>query len=329
MTRAKESFRMRHSSRIWLPWPFVGQLVATLALLFGLGLPGAWAYERIITLEETQHEEVDSVWDRFGGSVGFGYGLSLDIEYDLPQYTYGPTLQEYLDRLGLEFESDPWFLRLSARFRLTSQLTIWTTIPYAVTFADNAKGPADDAVRLNSGLGDISAGLYYGAVRESKSYPGITFYCSTDSDTAKYYSFGDGLWAYTGGLVMRKSLSSSFYAVGSGSYTVSQAKNGVSHSDSCVYGIGLGIGSPIDKLGWQEIKLFSSSPGEVRMDDDILLEYGETLSLSISTSSVQNRDDKGELFSRPRVTTLSITLRDLGEDVGDDNTISVECSLSF
>jgi len=289
-----------------------------------------WSYERVIRLQESSWAtDFVRTRDRFQFTIGIGYGVTTDLDSALPLYSYSSAFDDYLDRLDLEYASDPIFFRCSASALFGRDLGIWLAVPYAIASGDDDSGPARTAPTLKAGLGDVSVGAFFHLLYGKRRLPSLMMWASANSDTSKYYSFGDGLWNNSLGFRSRQVLGPVFYLLGTGTYTMLDAKNGVEHDDNYSYGAGVGLRDPGGGPAWLEFELVYAHSGDIAVDSEVFAESEDELALTISIPNHEPLVRGRRQSSGNARGMMTVTFRDLLEDLGDDNTIAFEYSVSF
>ena len=291
--------RSGFGGRTWLGLG-VSVLVAFGWLRSNIGL----AYEREVVLpEQYQTEsEKETLADRFSVELSVGMNLVRSLNSyraqamgisDFDQLT--PQGKTYLDRLGLEFSKSTVTAGVGATYLINPRTGVFLTVPGSLVHAERdatAAGPRGSTITVTEddwavGIGDVSAGISYGLLLETETskIPTVNVQFEADSDLAKYYSLGDGVWGFTPGVRVSKFLTESYYLFGTGSYTYKMEKNGAEPGDVIGYGGGIGF-LMNNKQSRAEIGLTMYSFGESTIDGQPAFEEGNNLVLRLGVQSV-------------------------------------------
>jgi hypothetical protein len=205
-----------------------------ISFLFTLGLlisSSSEAYEKEVGLDEPYqtNREIEKLADRFKLDFTFGYGYYSNPALTTGIYKTDPKIDIYRDKLGLKFSENTGTFRLAATVAITKWLGIYLVVPTGIVKFNEKTGaeqsPEEDKYKFE--VGDIFGGVYLHILPETKYLPNLVINIDANSDTAKYSSLGDGVWDFTGGVQMRKLLSSYFYLFALGDYTYKMEKNNV------------------------------------------------------------------------------------------------------
>jgi hypothetical protein len=276
------------------------------------------AYEKEIVLGEAYEtkQEKESLKDRFRLEVSLGYG------YSYAQFLtglYGPSddLLDYLDRLNMDYSENYTTLRVTATYAISQRLGVYLAIPSGVVKINEGKTMGERLFndKYRFGVGDIYGGMYFIVLQGSKSSPTLVVNVDANSDIAKYYSLGDGVWDFTYGLQIRQLLSDSFYIYGVGDYTQRLKKHNVDPGDIIGYGGGIGF---LAGQGALEMGVKAANIRETKIDGVQLFDKDEDLAFVLSLKSLY----KGA--------GISFTMGNLDEGISiKKNTFGLELSYAF
>jgi len=266
-----------------------GKFCASLFVLFVfmLLIPDlGHSYEREVILGDVYQteKEKESLKDRFRLDVSVGYGYSY-AQILTGIYGPDPKLATYLDRLDMDYSENLAALRLTATYAMTSKMGIYFSVPFGAVKYKKEEGIRRifEEDKLGFGLGDIYGGIYYNILSGSKTTPNIVINVDANSDIAKYYSLGDGLWDITPGIQIRQLLSDSFYILGLADYTFRLKKKEIEPGDIFGYGGGIGfiLGSSALELG-----LKAATIDETKIDNTTLFDKDKDLAFFMAIKSL-------------------------------------------
>ena len=268
-----------------------GKLYASLLVffVFMLLIPDlGYSYEREVILGDVYQteKEKESLKDRFRLDLSVGYGYS-NAQILTGIYGPDPRLATYLDRLDMDYSENLAALRLTATYTITQQMGIYLSIPFGAVKYKKEEGISRifEEDKLGVGLGDIYGGVYYNILSGTKTTPNIVTYVDVNSDIAKYYSLGDGLWDITPGIQIRQLLSDSFYIFGLADYTFRLKKKDIDSGD--IFGYGGGIGFILGRMdSVLEFGLKAATIDETKINNTILFDKDEDLTFFMGIKSL-------------------------------------------
>jgi hypothetical protein len=290
--------RSAFGGRTWLGFG-VSVLVAFEWLSSDIGL----AYEREVVLpEQYQTEsEKEAVANRFRVEVGLGWTIIHSLNSyqaqamgisDFDQLT--PRGKTYLDRLDLEYSQNIITAAVSATYFVNPRTAVFLAVPGGFVWASHDKtvswGNRGGTATVSEsdwavGIGDVTAGIGYDLILETSKTPAVSVHFVADSDVARYFSLGDGVWDFTPGVRVSKFFTDSAYLFGTGDYTYKLEKNGADPGDAIGYGGGIGYLTQ-DKQSRGEIGLTMYSFGESTIDGQTAFEKGNNLVLRLGVQSL-------------------------------------------
>jgi hypothetical protein len=281
-------------------------------------MPGqniAYALEREIILEEKYQTSAEteryastdvSFRDRFGLDIGWGYGYSY-AEIHTQVYGPDPALKTYLNTLDMDFSTNMGIVRLRGRYMINPRLYAYLGAPMGFVEVKEEVWPKSlfEEEDIEAGIGDVSAGLQYFLFPETEKIPSTIVSFEVNSDTSEYYSLGDGLWGYTGGLRLTKTISDPYYLFGLGHYTHRVEDSGIDPGN--ITGYGGGIGLLLSEIGRIELGLRLIDFAETELNDVTLFEDDDNLTLFLSLYGEQG-------------TSVHILLGNIDEEISSDRT---------
>ncbi len=211
--------------------------------------------------------------------------------------------------LDLDYSENMMTVRLTATYALTPNAGFYFAVPFGAVKFKTAEDPIarifeEDSIK--AGVGDIYGGIYYNILSGSKNTPNIVLNLDVNSDVAKFWSLGDGLWDFTASLQARQLLSDSFFVYGLSDYTERLKKNGVKPGQVIGYGGGFGFisgnGSSINEFGLRAAQYSKTTKNGVTLldksDDLTLIWASKALYKGLSTAFTIGNLNKGFSFKQ-------------------------------
>jgi hypothetical protein len=272
----------------------VRTMALLIMLLTGMAPALALAYEREVALGEEAAEKMEAkkegfkFWDRFRLELGVGWGQDYNQTAIVAgYYQLTPSYANYLSRLGLEYSKSEISLSVSAAFALHPRFGVYVGAPFAMVQKqkDNPTDPFSvfEEEKYDFGVGDIYGGVYGQLLTEGTWWPSITLSVDANSDLAKFSSLGDGVWDFTPGLRLQKTIYKPVYLFGLGDYTYKLKKSGVKPGD--VIGYGGGLGWDFGQGTTFEVGLKGYTIDESKIDGVLALESTHDLVLTVGIRS--------------------------------------------